>query len=96
MTIRLNLLIIFCFSITLGFAQSATQDRLASYTKIAQFDTVLNSVHFRNVGPTIMSGRVTDVEVNPNNTTEMYVAYASGGVWHTTNNGMSFTPIFDW
>ena len=95
MIIRINLLTIFCFSITLGFAQSTAQDRIISFEKIVQSDTVLNSIHFRNVGPTIMSGRVTDVEVNPNNTTEMYVAYASGGVWHTTNNGMSFTPIFD-
>lgn len=27
--------------------------------------------------------------------TEFYVAYATGGLWQTTNNGMSFTPIFD-
>jgi hypothetical protein len=24
-----------------------------------------------------------------------YVAYASGGVWKTTNNGISFEPLFD-
>ena len=69
MIIRINLLTIFYFSITLGFAQSTAQDRIISFEKIVQSDTVLNSIHFRNVGPTIMSGRVTDVEVNPNNTT---------------------------
>ncbi len=56
---------------------------------------VLNSIAFRNVGPTIMSGRVVDVEANPDEPTEFYVAYASGGVWHTTNNGQSFKPVFD-
>ncbi len=48
-----------------------------------------------SVGPTIMSGRVTDLEVNPANSIEMVVAYASGGVWYTGNNGQSFKPIFD-
>ncbi|HEX6335300.1 MAG TPA: hypothetical protein VFZ78_13795, partial [Flavisolibacter sp.] len=50
---------------------------------------------FRNIGPTIMSGRVTDLDVNPDDPTEFYVAYASGGLWHTTNNGQSFVPVFD-
>ena len=42
-----------------------------------------------------MSGRVVDIEVNPQDPTEFYVAYASGGLWHTKNNGQSFAPIFD-
>jgi photosystem II stability/assembly factor-like uncharacterized protein len=55
----------------------------------------VNNTSFRNIGPTVMSGRVVDMEVNPDDPTEFYVAYASGGLWHTTNNGQSFTPIFD-
>ena len=50
---------------------------------------------FRNIGPTVMSGRVVDLDVNPDDPTEFYVAYATGGLWHTVNNGQSFTPIFD-
>src|SRR5574343_738837 len=50
---------------------------------------------FRNIGPTVMSGRVVDIDVNPADPTEFYVAYATGGLWHTINNGQSFTPIFD-
>jgi photosystem II stability/assembly factor-like uncharacterized protein len=42
-----------------------------------------------------MSGRVVDIEANPDDPTEFYVAYATGGLWHTTNNGQSFTPIMD-
>jgi photosystem II stability/assembly factor-like uncharacterized protein len=42
-----------------------------------------------------MSGRVADVDVNPENTTEFYVGYASGGLWYTNNNGITFTPVMD-
>ena len=48
-----------------------------------------------NIGPSIMSGRVVDIAVNPDNTIHFFVAYATGGVWETKNNGHSFTPIFD-
>jgi photosystem II stability/assembly factor-like uncharacterized protein len=57
--------------------------------------SLLNDAKFRNIGPSIMSGRVTDIEANPEDPTEFYVAYASGGLWYTKNNGQSFTPIFD-
>lgn len=49
----------------------------------------------KNVGPTIMSGRVSDIEGNPANPQEFFVAYASGGVWYTQNGGLSFKPVFD-
>src|SRR4051812_17053479 len=57
--------------------------------------SVLNSIQFRNIGPSIMSGRLVDVDANPSDATEFYVAYASGGLWYTNNNGQSFTPVFD-
>ena len=53
----------------------------------------VKNVNFKNIGPTIMSGRVVALEVNPNDPDEFYVAYASGGVWHTINNGTSFNSI---
>ncbi|WP_340064333.1 WD40/YVTN/BNR-like repeat-containing protein [Ascidiimonas aurantiaca] len=57
--------------------------------------SIVKNVAFNNIGPTVMSGRVVDLDVNPEDPTEFYVAYASGGLWHTTNNGTSFTPILD-
>lgn len=55
----------------------------------------LNEIKFRSIGPAIMSGRVSDVDVNPDDPTEFYVAYASGGLWYTNNNGQSFIPVMD-
>ncbi|GAB4091301.1 beta propeller repeat protein [Flaviaesturariibacter terrae] len=57
--------------------------------------SVLDSVRFRNIGPSVMSGRISDLAVNPDDPTEFYVAYASGGLWYSRNNGQSFVPVFD-
>lgn len=63
-------------------------------TLFAQKSLVKN-IPFKNIGPTVMSGRVVDVAVNPTNSSEFYVGYASGGLWHTNNNGTTFTPVMD-
>ncbi|CAF3790876.1 unnamed protein product [Rotaria sp. Silwood1] len=60
-----------------------------------QENSILKSIEFVNIGPSVMSGRVVDVEVSPSDPTIFYVAYASGGLWKTSNNGMSFAPLFD-
>ena len=57
--------------------------------------SLVKNVPFTNIGPTIMSGRVVDFDVNPNNPNEFYVAYASGGLWYTNNNATSFVSIAD-
>lgn len=72
-------------------------ERLKSLEQKKELDRTspLNKYAFRNIGPSVMSGRVVDIEVNAEDPTEFYVAYATGGLWHTINNGQSFTPIFD-
>ena len=57
--------------------------------------SLVKNLPFRNVGPTVMSGRVVDLEVDPDDPLHFYVAYASGSLWETKNNGTSFLPIFD-
>lgn len=71
------------------------RERGVSIRKDLEKRSLVKNVKFRNVGPTIMSGRVVDLDVNPADPAEFYVAYASGGLWHTKNNGQSFTPLFD-
>jgi photosystem II stability/assembly factor-like uncharacterized protein len=49
------------------------------------------------LGPTNVSGRITDIAVvapKGKNYT-MYVAAASGGVWKTENEGVTWSPIFE-
>tara|TARA_B110000046_G_scaffold23668_2_gene22637 strand:- start:2863 stop:5745 length:2883 start_codon:yes stop_codon:yes gene_type:complete len=58
-------------------------------------DSRAANLSVENIGPTIFSGRVTDIDVNPNDASVFLVAYASGGLWKTENNGNSFTPLFD-
>lgn len=53
-----------------------------------------NGLSFRSIGPAVTSGRVSDIKVNPKNPGEYYVAAASGGVWKTTNNGITYEPVF--
>jgi len=63
--------------------------------KLLKNNSLLSSVSPINIGPTVFSCRVTDLDVNPADPTEIYVAYASGGLWHSTSNGTKFDPIFD-
>lgn len=57
--------------------------------------SLFNGLQFRSVGPAITSGRVVDIAVNPSNTSEYYVAAAAGGVWKTSNAGITYTSVFD-
>lgn len=40
-------------------------------------------------------GRVNDVAFDPNQTGVLYIASATGGIWKTTNNGQTWTPLSD-
>jgi len=58
-------------------------------------ESVINALKWRCIGPANMGGRIDDVAVVENNPHIIYVATASGGVWKTTNNGVTWEPIFD-
>ena len=52
-------------------------------------------VSWRSIGPSVQGGRVLDIEIAPNDPNTIYVAYASGGLWKSENNGQSFAPLSD-
>lgn len=58
-------------------------------------DVSLNGLSFRSIGPAITGGRVVALAVNPTNHHEYYVGSGHGSLWKTTNNGITYTPVFD-
>jgi len=50
---------------------------------------------FRSIGPAFMSGRISDIAIDPGDVQTWYVAAGSGGVWKTANGGITFQPVFD-
>ncbi|WP_291721053.1 WD40/YVTN/BNR-like repeat-containing protein [Bernardetia sp.] len=84
----------FAFSQNENIEFTAVKDRQDSYARLSQETSWLKNIPVKSIGPTVMSGRVVDIEVNPNDPTEFLAAFASGGLWHTNTNGTSFTPLF--
>ncbi len=54
-----------------------------------------SGLKLRNIGPAVTSGRVTEFAVHPDAKQHFYVATASGGLWVTRDNGISWSPVFD-
>ena len=50
---------------------------------------------FRSLGPSLTTGRFSDVAVDPKNPSVWYVAASSGNLWKTENRGNTWTPVFD-
>ncbi|MCH7903077.1 MAG: hypothetical protein IH944_00760 [Armatimonadetes bacterium] len=73
---------------TISFAQGP----VARATGLSQFLTELSP---RELGPTTMGGRVSDLAVYEKDPRIFFVATASGGVWKTTSAGVSFSPVFE-
>ena len=76
---------------TIAIERSQGYEKRLSLNK----NSIIKNIFFRNIGPTVMSGRVVDLDINPADPTNFYVAYASGGLWETKNNGNTFRPLFD-
>lgn len=62
-------------------------------------EELLKAFTYRNIGPFRNGSRIIDFAVpeipQKAHLYTFYVASASGGLWKTTNNGTTFTPIFD-
>ncbi|MDB4107778.1 glycosyl hydrolase, partial [Bacteroidia bacterium] len=76
---------------------SSEKERLAAVERRAELQTTSSylGIEATSIGPTIMSGRVVDMAIDQYDTRHFFVAYATGGVWETKNNGQSFIPVFD-
>jgi len=74
-------------------ALSASGDLVAQAVQITEAE--LSVLYPRSIGPAVTGGRITDLAVQADDHSTMYVATAAGGVWKSTNAGQTFTPIFD-
>jgi photosystem II stability/assembly factor-like uncharacterized protein len=50
---------------------------------------------FRSIGPSLTTGRLSDIEVDPKNRNIWYVAASAGNLWKTENRGNTWTPVFE-
>lgn len=70
--------------------QAGSDDRSRSLTA-----EDIEALTWRSIGPANMGGRVASIALAPDDPHTYYVGYATGGLWKTTNNGTTFTPVFD-
>lgn len=67
-----------------------------SLTLHAEIDPeLLAGMKARSIGPAAMSGRVAAIDAVESNPDIVYAGAATGGLWKSTNGGLSFTPVFD-
>jgi photosystem II stability/assembly factor-like uncharacterized protein len=91
----LLLLFILVGSCSQSFGQKKSKHQLLTPTNKQLTDNSTTLVSpIKSIGPTVMSGRVVDVEVDPSNPHHFFAAFATGGLWVTSNNGQSFSPLF--
>ncbi len=58
-------------------------------------EDALSRMHYREIGPALMGGRISDLAVVEAKPQTFFLATASGGLWKTENHGTSWTPLFD-
>lgn len=57
--------------------------------------SMLGPLRVRSIGPAVTSGRISDIAVVDTAAHTFYVGAAGGGVWRTTNGGVTFESVFD-
>jgi photosystem II stability/assembly factor-like uncharacterized protein len=81
-----------------AWCQPTTTDQIEksiAQRKMLYQQSILADYPVRNIGPTVQGGRIVDIEVNQQITKEFYLGFASGGIFKTVNNGITFEPVFD-
>lgn len=54
-----------------------------------------SSLIWTSVGPNNIGGRVRSIAINPKNPDVIYCGSVSGGIWKSTNGGLSWVPLTD-
>lgn len=88
-------LLTICLLIQVNAQKNLTAPTIAAPKKDSLKNIPLPGLSFRSIGPAITGGRITDISVNPQQPSEYYVASGHGSLWKTSNNGTTFSPVFD-
>jgi photosystem II stability/assembly factor-like uncharacterized protein len=91
--------LVFTLSVSLTNLSAQKTKKAASVVTATETKVDINKVFKnwkpRNVGPASMSGRITTIDAEVANPNNIWIGAASGGVWKTSNSGVSWTPVFD-
>lgn len=82
-----KLLIPVLLLLALSFSLTAGDFKLDSY--------IFGDIKARNIGPAVMSGRITDIQCVTDNPDIIYIGTASGGLWKSKDRGITLKPVFD-
>ena len=58
-------------------------------------DQFAAKMKWQNIGPVNFGGRIVDIATDPANSSTIYVASATGGLWKSLNQGTSWKVVFD-
>jgi photosystem II stability/assembly factor-like uncharacterized protein len=76
--------------VALGSLAALAPARTQAQAARSPFD----ELHFRDIGPGVTSGRLHDIQIDPKDPAVLYIASASGGLWKSTNKGVTWKEIF--
>jgi hypothetical protein len=92
----LQVLILFFVPMVSLFSQNSSHPLLKSYEEHLQMkQRSPYNMEWISLGPVFNSARGEAVQGVPGNPATFYVAFGSGNLWKTTDNGLSFKPIFE-
>ena len=63
--------------------------------QMAAQQTNIHSAVWESAGPSNIGGRITALALHPSDPTIIYAGAASGGVWKSSDNGVTWTTIFN-
>ncbi|HSU57517.1 MAG TPA: hypothetical protein VLT36_25980, partial [Candidatus Dormibacteraeota bacterium] len=58
-------------------------------------DPMLRGFEFRSIGPAVMMGRLDDIQGSEKDPMIMYIGFATGGLWKSTDGGNHWHSQFD-
>jgi len=76
---------------------TSASERLSSWQKHLQLlgESPFGGVKWRSVGPESQGGRVIDIDAPASNPRQMFVSFATGGLWTTQDEGITWKSLFD-